>query len=169
MIDQVIFLDSPQYGSELANFVVHNKFEFNVVDVAFDYLNDTWGTSRANFRHLCRGGDTVWDMHHNIPLNIPPENVACTVGTYGGFLEGAGYLYTRTCNIFGREYYVGLKRGDGIVPATSQNMQSLDKKIKVVYLNKNHVECQTLDTDGLNDEDNCKDLYELIKERMNKS
>jgi hypothetical protein len=169
MIDQVIFLDSPQYGSELANFVLHNYFEYGIINPTIKIFMNTWGTAKSNFRHLSRGGETIWNMHHNIPLNIPPENVVCTVGTKGGMYETFGYYLTKKYNFVGDEYYAGLIRGDGIVPATSQNMQSLDKKIQVEYLDKHHMECQKLYSSGLKDKDDCKKLYELIKERMNKS
>jgi len=161
MVNQVLFIDSPQYGSELANFVIDIWPQYvKTYNPMLTRLMDSWGTGRINYLHLSRAGETVWDMHHNVALTIPAQHVAFTIGTQGDYLEA---MFRSI--MFGYDAYRrGLRRGDGIVPAGSQNMQNLDSAIEAVYLDHNHLSCQRLTLDDMN---SCRTLYDLIKRRMN--
>jgi len=174
MINQVIFLNSPQYGSDLGDFCWRYP-EPNAVTtwLASKFDSSYWGTSKENMRHLCRGGDTIWEMHYNKKLNIDPSKVSC--GTSKGALilliDIMKFLDLKITpkEIFELDYFrncynKGLSDSDGIVPYTSQNMKSLNENIETVEIEKDHVHVQKLD---LNNMDSCRLLYNLIKTRMN--
>ena len=186
MINQVLFIDSPMYGSDLANFLVARTSANNV----FNTISSSLDTSQANNIHLSRGSDTVWKMHHEKDLNIPASRIAFTVGTSRGpydwlWLAMFGYDYgeglikdaIRANNfpaykntikaLFKDRYLIGLKRSDGIVPVTSQNLLNLVPDIpeaNYIFLEKHHTEVQKLDLNNMN---SCNELYNLIKARMN--
>ncbi len=91
MITQAIFVDSPQYGSELANFLYRRRKSFdapgkflNTLGQNFDIID--WGVSDANSHHLMRGGDTIYEMH-TIGTVLPSGNISCTIGTEKGFFK----------------------------------------------------------------------------------
>ena len=185
MIHQILFIDSPQYGSELANFIITRPSSAD----RFNKLPGT-DTSHQNYLHLSRGSDTIWEMHHEKNLNIPPSRIAFTVGTSRGIYktfptvmfaydcaegiisdllkENKVAITENTIEAYFKErYLIGLKRGDGIVPVTSQNLLNLLPDIpkeNYIFFEKHHTEAQKLSLDNMN---SCKELYNLIKERMN--
>ena len=61
-------------------------------------------------------------------------------------------------------YAQGLEHSDGIVPVTSQNLQSLDPAISAEYAPKCHTDAQVME---LNAMANCTKLFQVIKARMN--
>ena len=191
MINQVLFINSPQYGSDLGNFC-HSSPGLNVATtwLASKFDSSSWGTSRENMDHLCRGGETIWKMHNEKDFNIPPSRIAFTVGIKRGLTFGAlpGIIFAHDY-YFGnikkaldirnirpvpnlkllikKRYLDGLKRSDGIVPVTSQNLLNIVPDIpkkNYIYFEKHHTESQKI---NFNDMDSCIDLYNLITNRMN--
>jgi len=141
-------------------------------------------------RHLCRGGDTVWEMA-DIPLNIPEDRIGVVIGTARGpyaalpaamfaydvtpslvrdVMEYAGYgdrLPERTILAMLRDRYAqGLNHSDGIVPVTSQNMRSrlLIPDDNVIEIPKCHTGVQKIERASL---DASRALYNMIKQQMN--
>ena len=107
IISQIVFVDSPQYGSDLANFLYRRR---NTIDAPSKFLNTLgrnfdiieWGVSDANAHHLMRGGNTIYEMHH-IGTIIPPQNIACTIGiTKGNFKHLPMVMYEYDQFIIGR-------------------------------------------------------------------
>jgi len=180
MVNQVLFINSPQYGSDLANFIATRPDaaeRFNVLPMLF--------TCQENYIHMCRGGETVWKMHHEKDMNIPASRIAFTVGTKRGLqylpLPGIIFAYDyaigrlKTFSHLGASiktllkdrYLIGLKRSDGIVPVTSQNLLNLEPNIpeaNYYFIEKHHTEAQKLTLNSMN---SCSELYNLIKARMN--
>ncbi len=185
MINQVLFINSPQYGSDLANFIATRPRaaeRFNKFPVLF--------TCQENYIHMSRGGETVWKMHHEKDINIPVSRIAFTVGTSRGYykmlpiimfnydyregilndlLEGkkSDFNVNVIKTLFKERYTIGLKRSDGIVPVTSQNLLNLVPdipKANYYFIEKHHTEAQKL---SLNNMNSCRELYDLIKARMN--
>lgn len=180
MINEVIFLNLPQYGSELGNFCYRYPWPNKLtIFLASLFESQSWGTSQENMIHLSRAGDTIWEMHQNFISNnnnLDPNKVSCTIGTTRGpFLLLIGIMKRLDAKITPREilgldyfkncYNKGLSDSDGIVPYTSQNMKSMDSDIEAVEIEKNHIHVQRL---KLDDMDDCRKLYNLIKKRMNK-
>ena len=189
MINQVLFINSPQYGSDLGNFCVHTPAPNTITTSMSSYFDSSsWGTSQENMEHLSRGGKTIWKMHNEKDINIPASKIAFTVGTsrgpYGKMRLGMfladcldGVLRDAIDNIpipdksikglLKERYSIGLERSDGIVPVTSQNLLNLEPNIPAdnyIFLNKHHTEAQKLDLNNMN---SCRKLYNLIKKRMN--
>ncbi len=178
MINQVLFINSPQYGSDLANFLVARPEAVGIFNLSL-----SMDTSEQNYIHLSRGSDTIWKMHNEKDINIPASRIAFTVGTSRGpykFLE-AMFLYDYTIGrlatlpraqaamrtLLKDRYLIGLKRSDGIVPVTSQNLLNFVPdipKANYYFIEKHHTEAQKLSLNKMND---CKELYNLIKSRMN--
>ena len=186
MVNQVLFINSPQYGSDLANFIATRPKaaeKFNKFPMFF--------TCQENYIHMCRGGETVWKMHHEKDINIPVSKIAFTVGTKRGLiylsLPGIMFAYDYKEGIlndlleekksdlnvngikalFIERYTIGLKRSDGIVPVTSQNLLNLVPNIpkaNYYFIKKHHTEAQKLSLGNMN---SCRELYNLIKTRMN--
>ena len=132
-------------------------------------------TSDANIRHLCRGSDTIWDMH-KLPLNIAGDHIGLVIGTARGFYRGLPALmwacdrglYPYTKYAYDKDRYCkGLNRSDGIVPVTSQNLKSCVPDIpdaNVVEMPKTHTGVQTIKREGLY---SSRTLFNLIKAQMN--
>jgi hypothetical protein len=180
MINQVLFIDSPQYGSDLANFLVARPEAVNIFNLA-----PPLDTSHQNYVHLSRGSDTIWKMHNEKDFNIPPTKIAFTIGTSRGpykwldFMFMYDYTKGRLSDAINKRrivaiktylkdrYLMGLKRSDGIVPVTSQNLLNIKPDIpfkNYKFIEKHHTEVQKLDLDNMG---SCIDLYNLITFRMN--
>jgi len=169
MVNRVVFIDAPFYGSDLANFLDRRPGANTVANLKLD-------TSDANIRHLCRGGETIWEMHH-LPLNIPAAHIGLVIGTkrgrYGWLLPSVMLAYdtARYPSIVAvgmkDRYRQGLHHSDGIVPVTSQNLRSRVPDIpeaNVVEIPQTHTGIQALQRSQMT---TSRQLYNLLRDHLN--